>query len=69
MTAADSSGRRDAVVDAFRRSVLASCVGPVTAAAFDVWDVPSVYPDRSRLAAMVKQLEVELPAWAGRRSS
>ena len=66
METAEASGRREAVVAAFRGPVLASCVGPVTAAAFDVWGIPSVYPDRSRLAAMVKHLEVELPLHAGR---
>ena len=30
-----------------------------------MWGVPSIYPERSRLAAMVKQLEVELPSRAG----
>ncbi len=69
MQTAEANGRPDAVVDAFRGPVLASCVGPVTAAAFDVWGIPSVHPDRSRLAAMVKQLEVELPSHARRRSS
>jgi uroporphyrinogen-III synthase len=69
MGAADSSGRGDAVAGAFRGPVLASCVGPVTAAAFEVWDVPSVHPERSRLAAMVRQLEVELPARAERSPS
>jgi uroporphyrinogen-III synthase len=61
MDAARSTGRHDELIGAFRADVVASCVGPVTAAAFDVWGVPSIYPERSRLAAMVKQLEVELP--------
>ena len=65
MQEAEATGRRDAVVAAFRGPVLASCVGPVTAAAFEVWGVPSVFPERSRLAAMVKQLEIELPARTG----
>ena len=62
MEAAGSTGRRDEVVGAFQADVVASCVGPVTAAAFEMWGVPSIFPDRSRLAAMVKQLEVELPS-------
>jgi uroporphyrinogen-III synthase len=62
MEAAGSRGRRDEVIGAFRAAVLASCVGPVTAAAFEMWGVPSIHPDRSRLAAMVKQLETELPS-------
>lgn len=62
MEAAGSTGRRDEVVGAFQADVLAACVGPVTAAAFEMWGVPSVYPERSRLGAMVRQLEVELPS-------
>ena len=55
-------GRRDDVITAFQADVIASCVGPVTAAAFEMWGVPTVFPERSRLAAMVKQLETELPS-------
>ncbi|QCW49489.1 uroporphyrinogen-III synthase [Nocardioides dongxiaopingii] len=62
MEAAGSTGRREEVIGAFQADVLASCVGPVTAAAFEMWGVPSIYPDRSRLVAMVKQLETELPS-------
>ncbi len=64
MEAATSTGHRDEVVTAFQADVVASCVGPVTAAAFEMWGVPSIYPERSRLAAMVKQLETELPSRA-----
>ncbi|SDN56820.1 uroporphyrinogen-III synthase [Nocardioides szechwanensis] len=64
MEAAGSTGRREEVVGAFQADVIASCVGPVTAAAFEMWGVPSIYPDRSRLVAMVKQLETELPSRA-----
>jgi uroporphyrinogen-III synthase len=62
MEAAMSTGRRDEVVSAFQADVVAACVGPVTAAAFEMWGVPSIFPERSRLAAMVKQLESELPS-------
>jgi len=62
MEAATSTGQRELVVAAFQSDVVASCVGPVTAAAFEMWGVPTVYPQRSRLAAMVRQLEVELPS-------
>ena len=65
MEAAGTTGHRDEVVSAFQADVIAACVGPVTAAAFEMWGVPSIYPERSRLAAMVKQLEVELPSRAG----
>ncbi len=62
MDAAGSTGRRDELIGAFQADVVASCVGPVTAAAFEMWGVPSIYPVRSRLVAMIKQLENELPA-------
>ena len=62
MDAAGSTGRREEVVGAFQADVVAACVGPVTAAAFELWGVPTIHPDRSRLWAMVKQLETELPS-------
>jgi uroporphyrinogen-III synthase len=62
MEAAFSVGRRDELVGAFQADVVAACVGPVTSAAFEMWGVPTIYPERSRLAAMVKQLETELPS-------
>jgi uroporphyrinogen-III synthase len=54
------SGRRDRVVDAFSDGVLATCVGPVTAAAFEPFGVPTVQPERARLGPMVRALEDEL---------
>jgi len=65
MEAAATAGHRDELIGAFQADVVAACVGPVTAAAFEMWGVPSIYPERSRLAAMVKQLETELPSRAG----
>ncbi len=62
MEAAGPTGRRDEMVSAFQADVVAACVGPVTAAAFEMWGVPTIYPDRSRLGAMVRQLETELPS-------
>lgn len=62
MEAAGVVGRRDEVVTAFQADVVASCVGPVTSAAFEMWGVPTLFPERSRLVAMVKQLETELPS-------
>jgi uroporphyrinogen-III synthase len=62
LDAAASIGLRDEIVTAFQADVLACSVGPVTAAAFEIWGVPSVFPDRSRLAAMVRLLETELPS-------
>jgi uroporphyrinogen-III synthase len=60
MAVATASGRRDRVVDAFHDGVLATCVGPVTAAAFEPWGVPTVLPERARLGPMVRALEDEL---------
>jgi uroporphyrinogen-III synthase len=62
MGAAGPTGRRDDLVSAFQADVVAACVGPVTASAFELWGVPTIYPTRSRLVAMVKQLETELPS-------
>ncbi|MEP9384516.1 uroporphyrinogen-III synthase [Nocardioides sp. KR10-350] len=62
MEVAGSVGRREDVITAFQAEVVASCVGPVTAAAFEMWGVPTLFPERSRLVAMVKQLETELPS-------
>lgn len=62
MDVAVASGRRADVVEAFRDGVLATCVGPVTAVPFELWGVPVVQPPRSRLAAMVRTLEQELPS-------
>jgi uroporphyrinogen-III synthase len=62
MDVATACGRRDEVVAAFQAEVLATCVGPVTAEPFEMRGIPTVRPARSRLAAMVKTLEVELPS-------
>lgn len=62
MDCAASVGRRDDLISAFQADVVAVCVGPVTAAAFEMWGVPSIYPDRSRLGAMVRLMETELPS-------
>ena len=54
------------LVQAMRGPVLALCVGPVTAAPLEALDIPTVQPQRSRLGAMVRRLEAELPARARR---
>jgi uroporphyrinogen-III synthase len=51
---------------ALRGPVLALCVGPVTAGPLEAVEVPTVQPQRSRLGAMVRRLEAELPARARR---
>ncbi len=60
MDVALASGRREAVVAAFHDDVLATCVGPVTAAAFEPYGVPAVVPERARLGPMVRALDEEL---------
>lgn len=62
---AAAMGLRDELVAAFRRDVVAMCVGPVTAQAWTAHGVPAPYPSRSRLGAMVKALEEELAARGG----
>jgi uroporphyrinogen-III synthase len=56
----------DGLLKALRGPVLALCVGPVTAAPLEAVDVPTVQPQRSRLGAMVRRLETEMPARARR---
>ncbi|MFF2816588.1 uroporphyrinogen-III synthase [Kitasatospora cineracea] len=55
-------GRTEELLHALRRDVLAVCVGPVTAAPLDALDVPTVWPERMRLGAMVQTLTAALPA-------
>lgn len=59
-------GVRAHLIDALRGPVLALAVGPVTAAPLEAVDVRTVQPQRSRLGAMVRTLESELPARARR---
>ena len=55
-------GVRDELIVRLRGPVLALCVGPVTAAPLEALDIPTLQPQRSRLGAMVRRLETELPA-------
>jgi uroporphyrinogen-III synthase len=61
---AGERGVRDELVRLLRGPVLALCVGPVTAAPLEAVEVPTVQPQRSRLGAMVRKLEGEMPARA-----
>ncbi|RTL67978.1 MAG: uroporphyrinogen-III synthase [Pseudonocardiaceae bacterium] len=61
---ADERGVRDPLLTALRGPVLVMCVGPVTAAPLQDVDVPTVQPHRSRLGAMVRELEAVAPARA-----
>lgn len=42
-------------------AVVAVGVGPVTAAALERWGIPVIWPERSRLGAMVSLVERDLP--------
>ncbi len=57
-------GLRGELIARLRGPVLALCVGPVTAAPLEALDIGTVQPQRSRLGAMVRRLETELPARA-----
>lgn len=57
---ARESGRYDELLDGLRTRVLAACVGPITAAPLVEAEVPVVQPDRGRLGALVRTVEVEL---------
>jgi uroporphyrinogen-III synthase len=59
-------GLRDDLVAVMRGPVLSLCVGPVTAAPLEMLDIPTIQPERSRLGAMVRKLEAEMPARARR---
>jgi uroporphyrinogen-III synthase len=63
---AGERGVRDELVAALRGPVLSLCVGPVTAAPLEALDISTVQPERSRLGAMVRKLEAEMPARARR---
>jgi uroporphyrinogen-III synthase len=61
---ASERGVGDKLLELLRGPVLALCVGPVTAAPLEALEVPTVQPQRSRLGAMVRRLESEMPARA-----
>jgi uroporphyrinogen-III synthase len=58
---ATERGVREELLTALRGPVLSVCVGPVTAAPLEAVDIPTVQPHRSRLGAMVRRLEAEMP--------
>jgi uroporphyrinogen-III synthase len=53
--------RREAVLDALRRDVLAACVGPITAAPLRQEGVTVLEPGRARLGALARALVDALP--------
>lgn len=52
---------RDAVLDSFAESVMAACVGPITAGPLERAGVPTVQPARGRLGSLVRVLTDQLP--------
>ncbi|MBW0116068.1 uroporphyrinogen-III synthase [Pseudonocardia abyssalis] len=63
---AGERGVREDLIAVLRGPVLSLCVGPVTAAPLEAVDIPTVQPQRSRLGAMVRKLEAEMPDRARR---
>ncbi|MFG2823592.1 uroporphyrinogen-III synthase [Kitasatospora sp. NPDC048365] len=63
---AEQRGLTAELLHALRRDVLPVCVGPVTAAPLEEQDVPTVWPERMRLGAMVQTLTAQLPDRARR---
>ena len=61
LAVARESGRYEDVLAALRGAVLAVCVGPVTAAPLEQLGVPTIAPERARLAALVRTVVEELP--------
>ncbi|RLL67120.1 uroporphyrinogen-III synthase [Streptomyces sp. Z26] len=59
---AGERGVRDALLTALRRDVLVACVGPVTAGPLTERGVPTLQPERFRLAPLVQLLASALPA-------
>lgn len=63
---AEQLGSVDELLRRLRADVLAACVGPVTAGPLTERDVPTVQPQRSRTAALVRLIAEELPKRARR---
>jgi uroporphyrinogen-III synthase len=63
---ADRTGRLPALIDMLTRSVLAACVGEITAGPLSRLGVPVVRPERARIGALVRTLAVALPERATR---
>ena len=61
LTLARELEREPAVLAALRSTVLAVCVGPVTAAPLELLDVPTLQPEWARLGALVRTVVEELP--------
>jgi uroporphyrinogen-III synthase len=64
---AEEQGCSEAVRRALRGSVLAACVGPVTAGPLLRENIPVVQPGRGRLGALVREIVEQLPKRRGQR--
>jgi uroporphyrinogen-III synthase len=62
LSAAAADDAEEALLEALRTRVVAACVGPVTAAALERREVPTVRPDRARIGALVRALAAGLPS-------
>lgn len=63
---AERTGRLAALLDVLRDTVVAACVGDVTAGPLAAAGVPVVRPARARMGALVRELALALPARATR---
>ena len=61
LTVAEQDGRREELIAALTDRVLVAAVGPVTAAPLDAVGIPSVQPERARLAALAREVVARLP--------
>jgi uroporphyrinogen-III synthase len=69
LAVAGDLGHDDGVIQALRGDVLACCVGPVTAGPLHRHDIPTRWPDRFRLGALVREVVSALPSYRDRRLS
>ncbi len=69
LAVAGDLGHDDGVIQALRGDVLACCDGPVTAGPLHRHDIPTRWPDRFRLGALVREVVSALPSARDRRLS
>ncbi|WP_070378047.1 uroporphyrinogen-III synthase [Rhodococcus sp. WMMA185] len=61
---AEETGMIEMVLHSFRHRVLAACVGSVSAGPLRELAIPVTFPERSRLGALARHIEDELPSRA-----
>jgi uroporphyrinogen-III synthase len=67
LQASDEAGLGTEVRTALRGSVVAACVGPVTASPLLREDIPVIQPARSRLGALIREIVDQLPLLRGKQ--